>query len=55
MSTITKKAINVTVLAYFLLNLSACATSQSPTMENYSYVPPTNVLAPTPNPGIEDF
>lgn len=56
MTAITKKAINVTLLVSLLMSLSACAVSQgAPSMMDYSYVPPSNVLAPAPMPTLEDY
>ena len=54
--TITKKVLNISVLVGLLLSVSACVNTQStPSMVDYSYVPPTNVLAATPNAGIDEF
>ncbi len=52
----TKKALNIAALIGLMLSLSACVNTQSsPSMVDYSYVPPSNVLAASPNPGIDDF
>ena len=53
LTNITLKAIASVLI---LLSATACTAPQnSPTMLDYSYVPPTNIGAPVQNWGIDDF
>jgi hypothetical protein len=56
MNTITKKAINVTVSVLVLFSVSACVSTQTtPSMVDYSYVPPSSGISTVTTPGIEAY
>ncbi len=60
MNTYAAKAAKAAVSLFLLLSASACVSGGSPeinapTMLDYSYVPPSQVTAATPNYGLEDF
>jgi hypothetical protein len=50
------RIIKTTVIASLLMSLAACTNTQTtPSMVDYSYVPPAQVMTPTTSPGIQDF
>ena len=56
MTTNTTKFFKVTASLLLLISMSACTNTQtSPSMVDYSYVPPSQIMSNTPLPSLEDY